>query len=1080
MNRLKQLYKKLGLNKENGLFQYDEFEEWVHKFPYRVSRILQEVIKPDAFYCIYNDKTNKEGHPRPFNQSFMLFFDNPSQEQEDLIHKRVINFGLAKVVFINRQDTLDLFHGNDFTLSDVKQLRKLKTNGSVDSFEEFSFVNILLGNSLRHLGIKKPQIDKYLLNNITDARRILVAKDGLKLNPKAANRLIGRLLFVSYLIDRDVTFSDQSIIQGQDKIARKTAFRQVILNKTSLYKFFQYLNTKYNGDMFPLLEKDSNGRVIYDEEKTVTREHLEILSHLFNCSQIFKTGNAGKYNGYSVQESLFDLYDFEIIPVELISSIYENFIGNEFENENLQLSKQKEIKAYYTPPYLVDYVLSQTVTPFLENSRKTDSNCKVLDPACGSGIFLVETLRKIVEKEINISSKKKISDAALWKLIKSNIYGIDIDPDAIDISIFSLYITILDYKQPAEIETFKFKPLKNENFFGGRDADFFNTEHPFNKRIKDLDFIVGNPPWGIVDKSVYLEYIEKRRHSEDQRDDQDQPKIEIGDKEICQAFLVRTSDFISSSKIPKCSFIVSSKVLYNTSKSSKAFRSYFLRKFHISQVVELSPVNNKIRGGNHIFDEARQPAAIITYKPAVNNEYTGNNVVQHITVKPNRFFLYYKTIVIEKHDVKRIKQSFFTEAYNGHDWLWKVLVHGNSLDVHFIKRLKESFETIAKKFDELGYETNGGFKLKDGTKKIDASKYLSYDFVEAETEFRPFNLHPSKKLKKELNDNGISDGKVGYLPEGKFFDGCKLLIKKGLVLEPREGEHYFGAVSAFNTGKITFTSTVCSVISSKQTKDEQESFLSTLSGIMNSRLFSYFLLNTSSSAGIERTRVHFKEFFDFPLALNNKIGELSKKVTNKHVEFGDTSILNTRRAIEKLVNESYEISDEEKDLIDYSFNVSLPVLFRDQEANVFKPLAPSVQKDLATIKAYGSTFVSFFNKRFKSIKKYLRVEVLVNSYFIRVNFHLENKLKEEIEVNTTSNDDWNLMLGDLGIYKVCKDLYFQQDVRGFTDSSFYIIKPNEKKLWHRAVAHLDVLEFNDAILKAELKKQKQADNNGRS
>ena len=1075
VNRLKQLYKKLGLNKENGLYLYEEFEEWVHKFPYRISRILQEVIKPDAFYCIYNDKNNKEGHPKPFNQSFMLFFDNPTSEQEDLIHKRVINFGLAQVVFINRADTLDLFHGNDFTLSGVKHLRKLKKDSSPDGFEEFSFVNILLGNSLKHLGVKKQQIDKYLLNNITDARRILVAKDGLKLNSKAANRLIGRLLFVSYLIDRDVTFSDQTIIEGRDKLERKAAFRQVILNKTSLYKFFQYLNNKYNGDMFPLLEMDDNDKIIYDEEKAVAKEHLEILSHLFNCSQIFKTGNS--YNGYSVQQSLFDLYDFEIIPVELISSIYENFIGNEFENENLQLSKQKEIKAYYTPPYLVDYVLAQTVTPFLENAHKLDSNCKVLDPACGSGIFLVETLRKIIEKELYLSDKKKITDAALWKLIKSNIYGIDIDSDAIDISIFSLYITILDYKQPAEIETFKFKKLKNENFFGGLDADFFNVKHPFNKIIKDLDFIVGNPPWGNVEKSVYTNYIESRNLVESQKNSEENIKLEIGDKEICQAFLVRTSDFGTSAKVPKCSFIVSSKVLYNTGTSSKAFRNYFLRKFHVHQVVELSPVNNKIRGGNHIFDEARQPAAIITYKPSVNNEYTGNNVVQHITVKPNRFFLYYKTIVVEKHDVKKIKQEYFIEEYNGNDWLWKVLVHGNLLDVHFIKRLRENYNSIAANFAELGYETNGGFKLKDGKKKMDASKYLSYDYVDAETEFRPYNVYPSKKLRKELQDNGISDNRIGYLPVGKFFEGSKLLIKKGLVLEPREGEHYFGAVSAFNSSKITFTATVCSVIGTNQSVDDQESFLSALSGVINSKLFSYFLLNSSSSAGIERTRVHFREFFDFPLAINYKIGELSKKITNQHIEFNDTSIINTKKSIEKLVGESYKLTEEEKDLIDYSFSVSLPILFREQEADVFKPFRVSIQKDLLTLTSYGAIFSKFFNNRFKSIKKFLHVEVLVNNYFIRVNFHLANKPNDNVEVKSTSNDDWNVMLGDLGIYKVCKDLYFQQDVRGFTDSSFYIIKPNEKKLWHRAVAHLDVLEFNDAILKAELKKRKKAINN---
>ncbi len=212
--------------------------------------------------------------------------------------------------------------------------------------------------------------------------------------------------------------------------------------------------------------------------------------------------------------------------------------------------------------------------------------------------------------------------------------------------------------------------------------------------------------------------------------------LQIGDKEICQAFIIRTSDFASKTKVPQCCFVVSSKILYNTESSSKAFRNYLLRKFHINQVVELSPVNNKIRGGNHIFDDARQPAAVITFKYEPQNLPTYNNVIKHITVKPNLFFLYYKTIVIEKHDVKNIKQEYFIEYFGGFDWLWKVLVHGSALDIHFIKRLKEDFKTVRELL--FSYEQKGGLKMKDGDKKIDTQKILNYDYLDAEKEFRPF------------------------------------------------------------------------------------------------------------------------------------------------------------------------------------------------------------------------------------------------------------------------------------------------------------------------------------------------------
>ncbi|MDA3780166.1 MAG: N-6 DNA methylase, partial [Bacteroidales bacterium] len=732
---------------------------WIHKFPYRISRILKDVIKPDAFFSLYiNNQETEDNHPKPFNQSFLLFFDNPDNEKENQIHKQVINFGLAQAVFISKADTLDIYHGNDFDISSIIRLKPLNDK----DLNNFSFINQIRGNIFKSIGERKNTIDKFLLKNITDARRILVAQDGLNLPPKAANRLIGRLLFVSYLIDRNVTFSDQNFIVGENKSKRKSSFRNLILIKDELYGFFKYLTIKYNGDMFPLEEENVDG-LYYNEIEFVTKEHLSVLFNLFTCSSFFAGGK--KYGAnYSVQQSLFDLYDFEIIPVELISSIYENFIGNSDENSDVILSKQKDIKAYYTPSYIVDYILSQTVSPYLESEKKLSSNCKVLDPSCGSGIFLVETLRKIIEKELFITENKKISDSRLWELIKLNIYGIDIDSDAIDITIFSLYITILDYKQPAEIEKFRFEKLKEENLFGGKDADFFNLNHPFNSIIRDVDFIIGNPPWGKIADSDYVNYIKNRDLLENkEKPSYEKLPLQIGNKEICQAFLVRTSDFSTKNKYPKCSLVVSGKVLYNSNKTSKIFRNYFLNKFHIEQVVDMIGVNNKLKGGNQIFENANQPPAIITFLPAKKGEKTSNSVIQHISLKPNSFFLYYKIILVEKYNVKRIKQEYFIENLGGSDWLWKTLVYGNVLDVHLITKLKNKklYKTAKDYFMEFGYEPNGGFKLKDGKTKKDASHLLNYQFLDAEKEFRPFFAMPNKTLNRYFELENISENKVG-------------------------------------------------------------------------------------------------------------------------------------------------------------------------------------------------------------------------------------------------------------------------------------------------------------------------------
>jgi len=876
LDRLNQLYNKLGFSVNNGLFLGNNHQEWFHEFPYRISRILRDVIKPAAFFSPYLNRVTID-HPKPVNQTFIFFFENPTPEQEKLIHSRIINFSHTLSVYIVRELTIDLFHGSDFS-PDKQKLALVKSESQMDAFDDHSFVNIITGRTLELLGKPTHSIDEYLLNNISDARRILVANDGFKLNPTIANRLIGRLLFVSYLIDRNVKFEDQDYLVGKTKVERKANFTDLILDKKKLYGFFKYLNKKYDGDMFPLKELSVKKSYAYDEESNVELKHLDVLHGLFTGSKLFASNS--KYKGYTVQKSLFQMYDFEIIPIELISSIYESFIGKQSENNEVKLTKQKAIKAYYTPAYMVDYVLSQTVTPFLKVA-KTDGavKCKVLDPSCGSGIFLVETARKLIEKEIAITGSETISDSRIWKLIKQNIFGIDIDADAIDITVFSLYVTILDYKKPADIAKFKFQKLKDDNLFGGPDADFFNLEHDFNRILKNLDFIIGNPPWGKVNTSRYLDYIKERNNKE--REASDDPRyvdIKIGSKEICQAFLLRTSDFKQNQDL-KCCLIVSSKVLYNSQEPARNFRHYFLSHYRIGQVVELSLVNNKIRGGTHIFDDARQPAAVLTFFPTKGLEDTSANQVEHITVKPNRFFLHYRTILIEKHDRKLIQQGYFMERMNGFDWLWKVLVHGNALDVHFLRRLRNKpFISAEQYLVKENFFNNGGLKEKDGDRKFDTTAINSFKYLDPDTGFTQYLISPHQTWKQYVErSNKLKDGKVGYLPDIKFFSGQKLLIKKGVVLEPRAGEHYFGGVAGYDEGKTVFTSTVCSVIPGVRT-DEAKLKLLALSAIFNSKFFTYFLFNTSSSAGVERSRVHFSEYFDLPIETSEKLGELALKI----------------------------------------------------------------------------------------------------------------------------------------------------------------------------------------------------------
>ena len=243
----------------------------------------------------------------------------------------------------------------------------------------------------------------------------------------------------------------------------------------------------------------------------------------------------------------------------------------------------------------------------------------------------------------------------------------------------------------------------------------------------------------------------------------------------------------------------------------------------------------------------------------------------------------------------------------------------------------------------------------------------------------------------------------------------------------------------------------------------QKNFLNSLASIFNSKLFTYFILNTGASLGVEKSRINFNEFEQFPVIIDKRLSKLSIDISN-NID-NPQIVAEKKEEIEKLLCKLYNLDEEEQALIDYSMSVSIPLLLREKDSLIYRPLNFNNSKDELYIEYYLDIFNKFFKSRFGKINKILQTEVLYSNEFIRINFNIVSK-ESSLKKRQKNNDE---LLGDLGIYEVCKNLYFQQDVRGFTPTSFYLVKPNERKLWHKAVAYLDAIEFEEEITKAEIK-----------
>lgn len=998
MSYLNDLYNKLKFNASNGLIVLDK-PNWDKEitFPNRVKKLLNDKIKPQAIFCLEN-------------KPLVLFFENPSDKKE--LHKQIWNFNESPVAIIVENGSVEIFNGFEYN----KGKECLVSIGKEKVLSDFSYFELVTGKTwekYQKAFDHKNRVDFYLLDNINEAINILTHQHNLP--SKIANALIGKCIFVRYLIDRNVN------VDWEMPSWDNPGFCSLLTSVENTKAFFGYLKQKFNGDdIFPLTDTDF---------EYITFDALQVLVSLLMSKEL-STG----------QQSLFDLYDFSIIPIEFISNVYEYFIG---------IENQKKDGAYYTPLFLVDYILNETV------EKRLNDDVKILDPSCGSGIFLVESLRKLIENkypDTNNCDKESIKAIA-----KQSIYGVDKDPNAIQVAIFSIYLTLLDYQTPADIESFKFPKLLNENFFV---SDFFDKKNPFNSKFADIAFthIVGNPPWkrgkGGEKAPTFVKYIDDRRKAEGKQTHE----IAIGNAEIAQAFVLRAMDFAQA--CTQCALIINSKSLYNS--GGKEFRSYFLHNNYLNKVLELAPVRREIFNSSN--DSAIAPAAVLFFQNAKGND-THKNQLEHVSVKPSRFFSLFKLLAIYRADIKHVEQHLLSD----YDWLWKTLVYGSYLDFNFIKRLKENYPTIGDIInDEKKFIVKQGLKRKDGKKAIDVRELVGWKFLDI-SKRGSFSKYGYSKN----SINVWQDASVGYIyrENGKIVTD---IYKAPALLTKESVNNDFSISSAFMTDDILFTDSVTSI---KSIKKGGEYLLYNIMGVLTSNLVPYYGLNTFSYIGIEREKINDEEKWSLCLPMNMDLKAVIENIiTINDQKYNNTleqlhseiELKNAEKVLNSKVYNALNISDQELSAIDYANSVLIPL---QMEHKNYKTLLLPIKKEDKILKDYTQVFISRFSPIFEKINKRFIVRILCSDQMIAIFFETTSENQGKPIIWEESKNDNLLSLAiQLSAHRVSDKLFIQKDIRGFEKERFYIIKPNEKRLWHKAIAYMDVEEFMDAILNAGRRK----------
>jgi type I restriction-modification system DNA methylase subunit len=788
-----------------------------------------------------------------------------------------------------------------------------------------------------------------------------------------------RLIFIRYLIDRGVDLDYAGF--SYDVSSSRASLLKILKNKKELYALFSHLKDKFNGNLF---EFDNE---IFDA--SLTADALQLLYEFLSANINTKTG----------QLSFFDMYDFNIIPVELISNIYEILLGSE---------KRNRYNAFYTPQYLVNYILDASVSPFVRDY----GSCKVLDPACGSGIFLVESYRRMVEKELR-GDQFTEDNELLQRLLVENIFGIDLNEEAIDVTIFSLYLAMLDYKNPKTLKKFNLPNLKGSNLLVN---DFFDKVVLARLRTMDFDFIIGNPPWGKGNE-LQANYCKENGYSS-----------LMQNNDTCRGFILRSKDFCNNNT--QCCFVLHSTMLYMQNQPSKNLRRYLLKNTEIIRIIELSSVRKLI------FKNADAPAVVLSFK--FDNRNVQKNRFEYISIKPNIFFRLFGIIVVERNDIKQVEQRLLIE----NDWVWKTLVYGLTGDIDTILKLKQKFPSVKQAIKEQNPELLLGAGVEPQKGDRNDSKHLIG---------RPFlSSNSIEHFYIDEQNIGIFDRPEVHRPrDERLFTAPYCLVLTGIDTKR------FTMRAVYSDKDFVFRKAIYAI----KGTFEQKNFLLNLTGLLNSELFAYFNLMTGSSVGVEREQRIFNEILDFPYTYSDNIANQAALLQELSQQ-GSTTAMEAKR-LNMMIFKEFGLSDNK--FVDYALNIQIPQLTESYASEAYR----SVKDE--DLKIYSELFYTYLSNIFEPSQKYISVTIYpnLNKYYSAVEITIQKERPSNWFQVSNSNDALKATLAQFSLYKINDMFFYIKDVIYFGKDSFCIVKPNFYKNWHPAISQLDMIEIVDQILSRE-------------
>lgn len=769
-------------------------------------------------------------------------------------------------------------------------LKTIPCQEFLDRFNELwllskeSFEQGLIDKEAEKWGKKtgKISVDKQLLADFTRFRELL-SKNIIKLNQsknlteeeldEAVQRLLDRLIFIRNCEDREL--EPKTLISSFREWESKGKGQLI----KSLREVFAYFNKQYNSKIFANHLCDS-----LEIDNEVLHEIIEGL--------------------YFTKDKSVS-YDFSAIEADVLGNIYEQYLGHILKKSEKRAklteahAHRKEQGIYYTPTYIVDYIVRNTLGELLKDKKVNPEKIRVLDPACGSGSFLIKSFDVLNEyyakhyknyAQTQIDFKTGLPFSTKSIILKNNIFGVDLDKQAVEIAQLNLLLKIAEKRKEL--------PLLQENIKCGNSLiddpavagdKAFKWEEEFKEIMQEggFDVVIGNPPYVFARSQKFNEkekdYYYNNYHFQKYQLNTYGLFVEKAYK------LLKPNGFFG--------FIIPNNWL--TIDTFSEFRKFILKNSCSLQIINIY---------DKVFEDANVDTCILIFKKG----------------KPNKI-----SLLEMREGILNLIGNFKFDEFEKNN---------NIINIQLLKN--ESSVSIIQKIEKKSLQLREFSDVSTGLKAYQIGKGIPKQTEEVK---KSRKFHSKQKLSSDyypyLEGKDVSRYNLSwsgeYLKYGDFlaeprktvpFKGERILVRQipskppyciNAVLTNKEVLHDINSMVIFNFKKYT---------------------PKVILGLINSKLISYWFLNKFGK--LQRKlfpQFKVKELKQFPiikefdendkdnliklvdkmLSLNKRLNELGDKKTDERAKI-EEEIKKTDSEIDELVYKIYGITDEEKKIIEES------------------------------------------------------------------------------------------------------------------------------------------------------------------